>query len=63
MSRSSVLPRKRQGAKEGLCLDLSVCAISRCHGRYLSGLVDSYDPLVGDQRLSRGGRRERLLPG
>jgi hypothetical protein len=34
MSRSSVLPRKRQGAKEDLCLDLSVRAISRCHGRY-----------------------------
>ncbi len=56
MNRSSVVARNRQGPEKSLRLHLSARPISRRDGCYLSGLVDSDDPLVRDQRFDEANR-------
>jgi hypothetical protein len=56
MSKSSVLPYKREASEESLCLDLSACPVSRRYGRYLSQLVDGDDAVVGDERVKKSNR-------
>ncbi len=51
-----VLPQKRQSSEERFRFDLSGRPVPCRYGRYLSGLVDSDDPLVGDQRLDEANR-------
>jgi hypothetical protein len=56
MSRSSVLPYKRQGPEKSLSLDLPARPISCRYGRYLSHLVDSDDAVVGGRRFDEANR-------